>query len=984
MAKRKKITICTVLSAILIMLGITSTVFAEEEVKSNIVEERYSTILNKWSKSGIKDTQEVNLEVTPSQFILKDSKNITDKQSSKGYKNSVLHLKQGEEFEFNIDAPKAGLYNINLDYFILSNGLISNEGSIQVNNEYQFFESRRVSFPALWENSTSNFPRDRYNNEVMPSQNRLEKWQNLVFKDASHIQPGALRINLKQGKNSIKIILNSGELLIGNIKVYYPEENISYADYKQKYSDKSSSSGVLITSEAEKVAYKNDTSINAIVSRDLEVVPYDTNALLLNTLGGDTWKKGGQAVYYNINVPEEGMYKIAFKYIQDKKPNSAAYRTITLDDKIPFKELEHYAFDYSNKWVTEVLGNENEEYEIYLTKGVHTLGLEADSTPYNEAINVISDSLKKINNLSLQIKKLTGNSTDANRDWEIAEYIPTIKEDLTQIVNSLKKQHEDIVKLNDGNENSQGLISIMTAIKQLRDLSEEPNKIPSRLNQLSEGTGSAAQTLSKAMEELEKQPLTIDQFYVYSKDKEPLKYSASIFKKMSEGVKRFVNSFISRKSEKENGKETVTLNVWVNRSRNYLDLMQKMADEQFTPNSNIKVNFSLMPNEQKLILANASNSSPDLALGISNWLPYELGIRGAAADLREFKDFDSYIGKFSPGALIPMIVDDKVYGMPETQDFFVLFYRKDILDSLNIPVPDTWQDVKNILPELQRYGMNFYTSLSGATGTKPFTVTAPFIYQSGGDMYTKDGMGTALDKEASLEGIKLMTDLFTIYGLPQQAPNFYEHFRSATLPIGIGTFHTYVQLNNAAPELKGSWAIAPVPGVKNSNGEVVRWQPGSAQATMIFNDSQYKKEAWEFLKWWMDTSTQRDFANQIQTLYGGEYMWNTANLEAFKQLPWPQEDKQVVLNQWKWLMEVPKIPGGYLVERELSNIWNGVVFDGRNPRAAVDEAVIKVNKEIKRKMEEFGYVKDGKVVRPYKVPTIEQVESWVKEANGNK
>lgn len=981
MTKRKKITICTVLSTILIMLGIASAAYADE-VKGNIVEDRYSAILNKWNESGIKDTNGVNLEITASQFILKDAKKLVDKQNSQGYKDSVLHLNQGEDFEFNVDAPKAGLYNISLDYFILSNGLVSNEGSMEVNGAHQYFEARRITFPALWENSTNEFPRDRYNNEVMPSQNRVVKWQNETIEDASHIQPGSLRVNLNQGKNTIKITLNSGELLIGNATVFSPEENISYSQYKQENSSKTSPKGVMIVKEAEKVSYKNDTSINAIVSRDLEVVPYDTNALLLNTLGGDTWRKSGQAVFYNIDVPEDGLYKIAFKYLQDTKPNSVVYRTITLDDKVPFKELDHYAFKYANEWETKVLGQGKEDYYFYMTKGTHTLGLEADSTPLNKAINVVADSLKQINDLALQVKKLAGNTVDQNRDWEIVDYMPTIKEDLNKIADALNEQYNNSVKLNNENENSQGLISIKTAIKQLIDLAKDPNKIPSKLNQLSEGTGSAAQNLSQAMEELEKQPLKIDQLYIYSNDKQPLKYNVSIFRKLSEGIKRFAHSFLPQKAVK--AKETVTLNVWVNRSRNYLDLMQKMADEQFTPNSNIKINFSLMPNEQKLILANASDTSPDVALGISNGLPYELGIRGAAADLRQFKDFDSYIGRFSPGALIPMIVDDKVYGMPETQDFFVLFYRKDILDNLKIPVPDTWQDVKNILPELQRYGMNFYTSLSGATGTKPFTVTSPFIYQSGGDMFTKDGMEAALDKEASLNGIKLMTDLFTIYGLPQQAPNFYEHFRSGTLPIGIGTFYTYVQLQNAAPELKGSWALAPVPGVKNSNGQVVRWQPGSAQSSMIFNDSKYKKESWEFLKWWMDTNTQAEFANQIQTLYGGEYMWNTANIQAFRQLPWAQEDKNVVLEQWKWLMEVPKIPGGYLAERELSNIWNQVVFDGRNPRAAVDDSVIKINKEIKRKMEEFGYTKDGKIVHPYTVPTIEQVESWVKEANGNK
>lgn len=981
MPRKNKITILTIISAILITLNIGSAVFAEEP-KGNIVEERYSTILSKWMQGGIKDTEGISIETDAAKFNMQAGSSLIEKDNLRGYDNSAARLQRGQAVELNIDVTKEGLYNISLDYFILSNGLMSNEAGLQVNGEYQYYEARRLIFEPLWENETNEFARDRYNNEVMPSQKRVESWQTASMVDASHIQPGLLKIYLKQGINNLKLILNSGEVLIGNIRVFSPEGNTAYEQYKQTHSDKISPKGILIAQEAERVASKNDTSINAVVRRDLEVVPYETNALLLNTLGGKTWQKSGQKINYTINAPEDGLYKIAFKYLQDVKANAVSYRAITIDNKIPFKELEHYGFNYTNKWKTAVLGNGKEDYLFYLTKGQHNLGLEADSTPFNEIINVITDSLKQINDISLQIKKLTGNTNDQYRDWEIVEYMPTIEKDLNSIADSLKVQYENTVKLNNNNANSQGLISMNTAIRLLGDLAKEPNKIPSKLNQLSEGTGSAAQSLSKAMEELEKQPLNIDQFYIYSSDKQPPKYKVSIFKKMIEGIKRFINSFIPQKTKA--AKETVTLNVWVNRARNYVDLMQKMSDEQFTSKTNIKVNFSLMPNEQKLILANASGTSPDVALGISNWLPYELGVRGAALDLRQFNDFNSYIGKFSPGALIPMIVDDKVYGMPETQDFYVLFYRKDILNSLGIPVPNTWDEVKNILPELQRYGMNFYTNLSGSAGLKPFMVTSPFIYQSGGDMYTKDGMATALDKEQSLNGIKLMTDLFTIYGLPQQAPNFYEHFRSGTLPIGIGTFGTYVQLMNAAPELKGSWAIAPAPGIKNSSGEVIRWQPGSAQSSMVFADTKQKEEAWEFLKWWMDTNTQSEFANQLQTLYGGEYLWNTANLQAFSQLPWAQEDKNVVLEQWKWLMEVPKIPGGYMTERELSNIWSQVVFNSKNPRAAVDEAVIVVNKEIRRKMEEFGYIQNGKVVRPYVVPTIEQVEGWVNEANGKK
>lgn len=240
-------------------------------------------------------------------------------------------------------------------------------------------------------------------------------------------------------------------------------------------------------------------------------------------------------------------------------------------------------------------------------------------------------------------------------------------------------------------------------------------------------------------------------------------------------------------------------------------------------------------------------------------------------------------------------------------------------------------------------------------------------------------MSTAIDSEESLRGIKLMTELYTLYSMPLQVPNFYNSFRYGTLPMGISNFETYVKLTSAAPEIAGSWDIALYPGIKQADGTVSRWATGSAQSAMILEKSDKQEEAWELLKWWMSTKTQTDYAVNLQTVYGAEYMWNTANLEAFNNLPWPEEHKQTILSQWKSLKEVPKTPGAYMIEREISNVWNKIVFDGANLRASVDDSTIIIDREIRRKMEEFGYMKDGRVVKPYIVPKLETVEDWVSE-----
>jgi ABC-type glycerol-3-phosphate transport system substrate-binding protein len=627
-------------------------------------------------------------------------------------------------------------------------------------------------------------------------------------------------------------------------------------------------------------------------------------------------------------------------------------------------------FDYTTSWKTLKM-----PYPIYLSQGEHTLSLEVNGGVYSEYIDVLYETVEEVNSLALEIKKLTGgNTASKNTEWDILNYFPKIQQQLGGYIEQLKEVYNKVLGLNNQKSDSQELISLASAIRSLVFLKKEPDLIPRRFSLLNEGASSVVKELSKVLTEFENQPLQLDQIYVYTDEKDLPNYKVSFFTRIAEGFKRFFFSFLPK--NKSFSKNDTVLRVWVNRSRNYVELLQKITDNDFTAKTGIKVDFSIMPDEQKLILSNASGTSPDIALTISNWLPFELGIRGASLDLRQFEDFGEVIRDFSPGALLPYIYEKGCYGLPETQDFYVLFYRKDIMEKLNLPIPDTWDEVMLILPELQRYGMNFYLPIAGASGFKPLTTTTPFIYQHHGELYSEDGFRTALDEPNSLKGIELMTKLFTLYGVELQVPNFFEHFRSGLSPIGISNFTTYVQLNVGAPELKNSWDISLAPGIKNEDGVVERWHAGSAQACMIFKNTQNPESSWEFIKWWMSRETQSNFGYQVQALYGKEYMYNSANIRAFEQIPIPSEHKSTVLQQWEWMKEIPKTPAGYMLERELSNIWIKIVLQGKNTRAAVDESVIKINKEISRKLEEFGYSKDGVKIKDYYIPSIEDIIGW--------
>ena len=61
-----------------------------------------------------------------------------------------------------------------------------------------------------------------------------------------------------------------------------------------------------------------------------------------------------------------------------------------------------------------------------------------------------------------------------------------------------------------------------------------------------------------------------------------------------------------------------------------------------------------------------------------------------------------------------------------------------------------------------------------------------------------------------------------------------------------------------------------------------------------------------------------------------------------------------MLTQWNWYKETPVVLGGYFTVRHVYNAWNKTVLEGEHPRDALEEAVREINKEMRKKQEEFG------------------------------
>ncbi len=902
------------------------------------------------------------------------------------YGKPAVALETGASVKFTATLDQAGAYTLAFDLTSTGASINAPEAALFIDGATPT-DAGRLVLPNFYKNTADKFPLDRYGNDALIRQERWLQWTRVDVRDANFGQPYPLQFTLAQGTHNFEFRVDRESILLGSAYLIPYAPYPSYPQYlaANPSPDATNSS---IEMEAEFPAYKNDTSIRPISSRSLGVTPYDTYRLRLNALGGEKWQRSGSAVYYTFDAPAPGYYLVTLRSLQDTRNNFTVFRRITVNGAVPFAELNAYPFHSNTQWANVTLGGAT-PYKIYLHQGANTLGIEATASPYDAPIRKIQKVLIDINNLSLEIKKLTGNQVDQYKEWAISDYIPDIQPRLQAIAQDLRIDLGTLHTLNPGGS-SEAILDYRMAIDNIEFLAKEPDKIPNRMNRFSDGAGSAAALLGAALPLLQSQPLALDKITVHSADRLPPEPQISPIVSFEEGAKRFFHSFqrdpyLSIGAD-PSGPGAGEIEVWVNRPRQYVDLIQTLADENFTPKTGIRVKLSIMPQESKLVLANAAGIEPDVALGVSTNQPYELAIRNALKDLRTFPDFDSFIRIYSPGSLLSYIINDSAYAIPETQDFWVTFYRKDILQSLGLTVPKTWNEVVADLPLLQRYGMNYNTPLSTGAGAKGYLATAPYIFNFGAELYSDDGFSSGLGTEQGIAAIRFMAQSFTIYGMPLTTASFYNDFRYGKTPLGVSNFTDYLKLITAAPELNGLWGIDLYPATVLPDGAggaptQNRYATGSAQSCIMFASTRRPDESWQFMKWWMSTETQVDFQEQLLFSYGMEYLWNSANLEAFAQSPMPEEHKKVVLEQWKWLMEPQKLPGSYMEERELSNAWNKIVFDGVNPRVAIDSAVITINREITRKMEEFGYLQNGVKVKQFKVPTIETVRRW--QENGS-
>lgn len=862
--------------------------------------------------------------------------------------------------EWEIEIDRAGLYSIEVDYYPLPGKTIPAERELLINGKRPFNEAELIVFQRVFADAGPVLV-DKNGNQIRPQQVESPRWQVSMLRDSTGYVSEPFRFYFKEGKNTIRLVSQAEPLLIAQLRLCQPEPVRTYAEILSEYRERGykETSGIQVKVQGEAAIAKSDPTLFGVFDQgDPTMEPYHPVQIRVNSIGGHRWAHANQWIEWEFTVPESGLYKIGIKAKQNQLRSFYSNRRVYIDGKVPFKELDAVEFPYSTHYLMKVLGDEEtgEPYLVYLDEGKHVLRLEVVIGALVDAIQEAKENLYKLTSLYRQIIMITSPNPDTLRSYQLEKKIPTLIEDLTALAESFRRIEAHFREYT-GQTGGHGLI-LNTIVIMLDRMIDRPDRIPSLLGEFRDNIGALGEWIS----DTESQPLQIDYFIVASADQEFPRAQPTFWQGFMHELRAYIGSYTHDYTEigdivvdEEDEEDSDPLQVWIGLGRDQAQSLKQLIQETFTPVTGIKVKLQLVNDLGGLLIpAILAGTAPDVAIGAANM---DLAFRGALYDLTQFEDFPEVAKRFHKSAFVPYRFRDSVYGLPETQNFPVMFYRQDILEELGIEIPQTWDDVLTIIPVLQKHNMEIgITGLDG--GSMPnLNTLLMFLYQKGVALYKEDCVATNLDSRAVAFTFKQLTDFFTLYNVPLEY-NIANRFRLGEMPLVVTDYSLYNTLQVFAPELRGKWGFTTVPGTVQMDGSINRAVPARSTGAVILSKSDKKDEAWEFLKWWTSRETQVAFGRELESLMGSSARYASANIEAVKELPWRPAELRTLLDQWEWVEGVPPVLGGYYVTRQFDWLFRAVVIDHEPLWESIQNYDEAANKEIQRKRREFGYETD--------------------------
>lgn len=923
---------------------------ATNDMQEIALEESYQTYLSENGYDG---------KMSDSQICIDLENYVTDGELSAKTGDNGLITEGSGAITWTFNVASEGFYNLKLGYIALPGTTSDIQREIRIDGEVPYTDLSSVVIRRWWSDEEIEF---KNGNELRPDSYEVYEEKEWFVEDAERRSGKALIFYLSKGQHTISFNTIKEPLEYTSLTFVSGKDDASYnesiEELKEKYEEYTGQTLVLQAERCDDnvlAIKKNAASLSVQKNHsDSLVYPYHAYYNRYNTIGAQSWENPGDAITWTISVSKEGLYEISFKGRQNTNRGVTSYRRLYVNGEVPYAEAKALGFGYTtdmNQYV--VADSEGSPMLFYLHEGENEITLETVMGPFGSIITEVEESLKVLNNSYLHVIQLTGQSPYKYIDYQIDEKIPEFRENMAAEADRLDAIADKIVEITGEKGENTALLSKMAV--EARNLSNDPESVTSELAQLKNNISAVGTWLVRVSE----MPLELDSLSISSYEATLPDTTDSFLAGLSNGTLRFFASFfIDTNSVGESeGKDHETLTVWVaSYGKEQAQIIQNLVDNNFSPQSDIPVSIQLIPADVVLRAALAGNG-PDVVIGLSQSTLQDFAMRQATVDLSTLEGYSEVAQVFPQSALSTATYNGGVYGLPETANFLMMFYRQDILDELGLKAPVTWTEFIEMIPVLQQHNYGAYVPnayLNDASGNLNFYQS--LIFQYGGDIYKGEGseygISSALSDKEAMEAFKDYTDLYTNYGLDVQV-DFSNRFRTGEVPVGITNYTTFCQLEIFAPEIKGQWSFTQIPGKEQEDGTVNNMVLVDTVDSVIMEQTDSLPEAWEFLKWWMSTDTQLEYCQTVESVMGTAARIASANPSVIRQLPWSNSELDSILAQYENSSGIPAVPGYYMTSRMISYAFSDVISNNANSRESLYLNTESINKELTRKRTEL-------------------------------
>ncbi len=918
---------------------------------------------------------------------------------NKDGKDGIVLSKENEWIEWQVEILESGIYNIKTDYYPLpdSGRTITLKMTVDGAVLPPYVEAGTFALPRVWRDANGGkVEQDKQGNDIRPSQEEISEWTSYSFTNELGMYAEPYFLYFEAGVHTVRFQRVREALAISQLTLTNAKTLPSYEEYKSKFTG-TSAADVIYTQQAEKPLKKSDSTLYALMDhQDAATEPNHPTQMKLNTIGGANWSTTGQSITWTVPVEtgKAGWYTLALRARQNSNQGMKSYRNLLVNGEVPFAEAMNIPFEYDTDWKIYELP------KLWLEPG-DEVTLTVSAGLLSDVLRTVQESVLDLNEIYRKIIVITGTTPDVYQDYYLEDEIPGLKE-------MFMDQQQKLMSIADKIKEVNGKTGSQTS--NLYEASEKLGIYAGKSYEITADLASfkgSIESLSSLLLSFGQQPVEIDCLYYVPDGQKAPKAKAGFWKSFVYSAQKFFGSFFTDYQIKA---EQGTVEAWVSTGRDQMQIISAMINE-FTADTGINVRLSLVDTGSTLLSATMAGKGPDVALLIPSGEIINLSMRGALVDMDgEYGLFDKMGDHFTEAAWKHFRYNNGkkwgIYAIPETQTWPMVFYRTDIFAELNLTVPETWDEYYEMLRTLQGQNLNvgMVETSSGTPGVSgSIDIFQSLLHQRGSTYYNDTLTATLFDTTEAYEAFEQWSEFYSKYGVARSV-DFYNRFRTGDVPIGTISYGTYNQLMAAAPELRGLWEMAPMPGTvqykKDENGNYLLDENGQkipargywktdengrhvrddhdrlipvyddsgeilvnhmsasgGSGCMMLTAAQKRgvaDQAYEFLTWWTDTPQQKRYGRDLEATMGVAARYTPADLEAFDDMGWTPEEAAVLKEQRDHTQNVYSIPGDYLLARSLTNALRSTLDNLLEPRRTLSQYNRDINAEIKRKRKEFG------------------------------